>query len=99
MINKVIRKIDKQGRLQLPGDLVDFSNIKNSKEIAICSMGRSMIRLKPKVKANLKNDKVISFVKVDDKRRIVIPLEIRQRTQNFEIFLFNGYLILKEAPK
>ena len=58
-----------------------------------------MIRLKPKVKANLKNDKVISFVKVDDKRRIVIPIEIRQKTQNFEIFLFNGYLILKEAPE
>ena len=58
-----------------------------------------MIRLKPKVKANLKNDKVISFVKVDDKRRIVIPLEIREETKNFEIFLFNGYLILKEAPK
>lgn len=99
MINKVIRKVDKQGRLQLPFELVKFSNIKNSKEIALCSMGNSMIRLKPKVKANLKNDKVISFVKVGDKRRIIIPLEIRQNTQDFEIFLFNGYLILKEAPK
>ena len=99
MINKVIRKVDKQGRLQLPFELVNFSNIKNSKEIALCSMGNSMIRLKPKVKANLKNDKVISFVKVGDKRRIIIPLEIRQKTQDFEIFLFNGYLILKEAPK
>ena len=99
MINKVIRTLDKQGRLQLPFELVNFSNIKNSKEIAICSMGHSMIRLKPKVKADLRNDKVISFVKVDDKRRIVIPLEIRQKTQNFEIFLFYGDLILKEAPK
>lgn len=95
----MIRKVDKQGRLQLPFELVNFSNIKNSKEIALCSMGNSMIRLKPKVKANLKNDKVISFVKVGDKRRIIIPLEIRQKTQDFEIFLFNGYLILKEAPK
>lgn len=99
MINKVIRRVDKQGRLQLPFELFNFSTIKSCKEIAMCSMGKSMIRLKPKVKVQLKNRKVISFVKVDEKRRIIIPLEIRQDTQVFEIFLFNEDLILKEAPK
>ena len=36
MINKVIREIDGQGRLQLPTELVNFSSIKDGKEIAIC---------------------------------------------------------------
>ena len=99
MINKVIRTLDKQGRLQLPIELVKFSKIKDCKEIALCSMGNSMIRLKPNVEDELKNHKVISFVKMDDKRRIAIPTEIRQKTQNFEIYLLNGDLILKEAPK
>ncbi len=99
MINKVIRRIDKQGRLQLPVELVKFSKIKDYKEIVLCSMGNSMIRLEPNVESELENHKVISFVKMDDKRRIAIPPEIRQETQDFEIFLFNGDLILKEAPK
>ena len=99
MINKVIRTLDKQWRLQLPVELVNFSSIKDCKEIAICSMGNSMIKLKPKVENELKNHKVISFVKMEDKKRIVIPPEIRQETQNFEIFVFNGDLILKEALK
>lgn len=99
MIDKVIRALDKQGRLQLPVDLVDFSSIKDCKEIAICSRRNSTIRLRPKVEGELKNQKVISFVKMDDKRRIAIPTEIRQKTQNFEIFLLNKDLILKEAPK
>ena len=99
MINKVIRTLDKQGRLQLPVELVKFSKIKDCKEIALCSMGNSMIRLKPKVEDELKNQKVISFLKMDDKDRIIIPVEIRQKTLNFEIFLLNGDLILKEAPK
>ena len=99
MINKVIRTLDKQGRLQLPFELVNFSNIKDYKDIALCSMGDAMIRLKPKVESELKNCKVISFVKMDDKRRIAISPEIREETKTFEIFLFNKDLILKEAPK
>ena len=99
MVNKVVRRIDKQGRLQLPFELVNFSTIRNCKEIAMCSMGDAMIRLRPKDKAMLKKKKVISCVKVDEKRRIIIPLEIRQETQDFEIFLFEEDLILKEAPK
>ena len=95
MINKVIRRIDKQGRLQLPVELVSFSSIKDSKEFAICSMGKEMIKLK-KID-EVKNLKVISLGKLDDKRRLIIPPEIRQETQEFEDFVFNGNLILKEA--
>ena len=95
MINKVIRRIDKQRRLQLPVELVSFSSIKDSKEVAICSLGKGMIKLK-KVD-DVKNLKVISLGKLDDKRRLIIPPEIRQQTQEFEVFVFNGDLILKEA--
>ena len=99
MINKVIREIDKQGRLKLPLELVEFSSIKDCKEVALCSMGDSMIRLRPKLKSELEGQKVISFVKMEEKRRIAIPPKIRQETQIFEIFVFYGDLILKEAPE
>ncbi len=95
MINKVIREIDGQGRLQLPTELVNFSSIKDGKEIAICSMGKQMIKLRKK--DDVRNHKVIGIGKLDNKRRLIIPLEIRQQTQEFEVFAFNGDLILKEA--
>ena len=97
MINKVVRKIDKQGRLQLPMELVSFSSIRDSRDFAICSMGKKMIKLK-KI-SDVRNHKVIALGKFDDKRRLIIPPEIRQQTQEFEVFVFNGDLILKEAPK
>ena len=90
MINKVVRKIDKQGRLQLPMELVSFSSIRDSRDFAICSMGKKKI-------SDVRNHKVIALGKFDDKRRLIIPLEIRQQTQEFEVFVFNGDLILKEA--
>lgn len=95
MINKVIRRIDKQGRLQLPNELTKFSSIFDVKEIAMCSMGNKMIKLRPL--DYVKNCKVFFIIKMDEKRRIIIPLEIRQKTEYFEIFLFNGDLIIKEA--
>lgn len=95
MINKVIRRIDKQGRLQLPNDLIKFSSIFGTKEIAMCSMGNKMIKLKRV--DDIKNCKAFFIIKMDEKGRIIIPLEIRQETEYFEIFLFNGDLIIKEA--
>ena len=97
MINKVIRKIDKQGRLQLPVDLAKFSNLNEEKNLAMCSMGKSLIKLKKL--DELRNHKVIAIIKIDEKNRIVIPPEIREETKIFEIFVFKGDLILKEAPK
>ena len=95
MINKVIKRIDNQGRLQLPIELIKFSNIKDCKEIALCSMGKGMLKLKRK--DDVENQKVIFLLKFGDKGRLFIPLEIRQETQEFEVFVFNGDLILKEA--
>lgn len=95
MINKVIKRIDNQGRLQLPIELIKFSSIKDCKEIALCSMGKGMLKLKRR--DDVENQKVISLIKFGDKGRLFIPLEIRQKTQEFEVFVFNGDLMLKEA--
>ena len=85
MIKKVVRTME----------LDSFSSIRDSRDFAICSMGKKMIKLK-KI-SDVRNHKVIALGKFDDKRRLIIPLEIRQQTQEFEVFVFNGDLILKEA--
>lgn len=95
MINKVVKRIDSQGRLLLPIELVNFSSIKGCREIALCSVGKGMLRLRGR--DNVKNEKVIYLSKLDDKGRFIVPLEIRQQTQKFELFVFNGDLMLKEA--
>ena len=95
MINKVIRTVDGQGRLQLPTELVNFSSIKDGKEIAICSMKEETLKLR-KID-DVKNQKIIFLSKMDDKCRFTVPFEIRKEVQEFEIFVLNGDLMLKEA--
>lgn len=96
MKNEIIRRIDNQNRLQLPSMLMEFVNFTDEKILAICpGEEETMIKLRKII--NTKNCKIIGFVKVDDRGRIVIPPEIRQETQYFEVFVFNGELIIKEA--
>lgn len=95
MKNKIIRRIDNQNRLQLPSMLMDFVNLTDEKILAICPEENNMIKLIKMIKT--KDHKIIGFVKMDDKGRIIIPPEIRQETQYFEVFVFNGELIIKEA--
>ena len=95
MKNKIIRRIDNQNRLQLPSMLMDFVNLTDEKILAICPEENNMIKLIKMIKT--KDHKIIGFVKMDDKGRIIIPPEIRQETQYFEVFVFNGDLYIKEA--
>ena len=94
MKNEIIRRIDNQNRLQLPSMLMDFVNLTDEKILA-CPEENNMIKLIKMIKT--KDHKIIGFVKMDDKGRIIIPPEIRQETQYFEVFVFNGELIIKEA--
>ena len=95
MKNEIIRRIDNQNRLQLPSMLMDFVNLTDEKILAICPEENNMIKLIKMIKT--KDHKIIGFVKMDDKGRIIIPPEIRQETQYFEVFVFNGELSIKEA--
>lgn len=95
MNNKIIREVDAQGRINLKSDLLELYHIETKKKVAICSLGEDKISIRNF--DNLKNCKVIACAHLDDKGRIIIPVEIRGESTKFEIYGFNGDLILEEA--
>ena len=97
MENKVIRKLDCQARINLNMKLLRLLQIKTGEKVAICKAKKGTIAIRKL--NNLAGRKVIACVRVDDKGRIRIPLEIRMKftSTEFQIYVMNKSLILEEA--
>lgn len=93
MDNMIIRKTDNQGRLNIPNSLLEFLNISSNEQLAICCFGKTMFKMV--TKNELKDERILFFTKTDNKGRVLIPKEIRNKIIKFEIFAFKGNIILK----
>lgn len=97
MINKILKGLeDSSGRLNIPNNLLEFVGIRPNEEVALCEYEEGV---KVKSLHSLKDCKVIAIVKMDSKGRFVYPsylLEEKVKEMFFEIYVFNGDLILKE---
>lgn len=100
MLNKILKKLSTSGRLSIPKQLAEQVDIYPNTEVAICAYeeyGSNAIMLKPMSEND--NCKVIAIVKMDSKRRICMPKFLFPEGREefyFEIFLFNGDLIIEE---
>ena len=101
MLNKILKKTDSSGRLVIPKSLADYVGIKADSEVAICSYedyGDEVIMIKPI--SEVDSCKVISIIKVDKRRRFMMPHVLLPEGRNeifFEIYLFNGDLLMEEV--
>ena len=95
MNNKIIRTLDFQGRLAIPKELLDFYGVDIKEKVAICSLDEDKVYIRNP--NDLENCKVIAYVSIDEKGRIIMPSEIRKDIKKIEIYGLNGNLILEEA--
>ena len=91
----VVREINSQGRLQLSKDFCDYAGIeKNS--LVVISKGKNDNELYIIAISKVHDfEKVIAFSKVDDKFRIIIPNEIRDNDERFEISVNKNGVIIR----
>ena len=98
MNNKIIREINKEGRITLKADLLELCGIKKKTKVAICKFEEDKICIRRL--DSIKNYKVIACVSVDEKYHLIIPAEIRKQIAadtKFEMYYLDGSLILEEA--
>lgn len=95
MNTKIIREFDNQGRINIKADLLELCEFEKKTKIAICRLSDSQIMLR---KLNdLKNCEVIGLGQLEEKGRIAISPEIRDKTSKVEMYVKNGSLIIEEA--
>ena len=92
---EIIRRIDKQGRITMPKDLLDLIEIKIPRQIFLCSSNEGIIM---KNKEDISDtDKIIGIVSLDHKGRFILPKYLREKDQEVVIFVKQGMLMIKEA--
>ena len=93
MKNKLIRKIDSQGRIVIPYFLIEICKLNKGDVIAFVSVGDDMISFIPYEQA--KNLPVIYKVRLGEKNRIIIPQEFREKQNEVEFFIYKGFITIK----
>ena len=93
MKNKLIRKIDNQGRLTIPYSLIEICKLNKGDIIAFVSVEDDMISFVPYEQA--KDLPLIYKGKMLDKNRIIIPQEFREDQNEVEIFIYKGFITIK----
>ena len=93
MKNKLIRKIDSQGRIVIPYFLIEICKLNKGDVIAFVSVEDDMISFMPYEQA--KGLPVIYKGKMAEKNRIIIPQEFREKQNQVEIFIYKGFITIK----
>lgn len=99
MINRIFKKLDSSGRINIPKELLDLKNIKEGEKIALCTDEESG-GIKIKSFADSYNEKIVGVAKLDSKGRFIIPKYLQEDTKKeeeeviFEIFVHKSELIV-----
>lgn len=90
------KKIDSQGRINIPLELLEFVEINNEHKVALC-LTNTGIKLKS-TQFDLQNEKIIGFVNIDEKGRFVIPKYLLEKgKKKFSIYILNKELIIESV--
>ena len=94
MKNKLIISLDRVNRIKIPSELMELAELKGKKQIAFCKCEEGIM-----VKSidNIKDCKVLGKGTMDVKNRFIIPKYIRDNTTEFEVFVLNQKLVIKEV--
>ncbi len=99
MKNKIVRRMDKEGRINIPDNFFKITTLKKGDIALLVSRGVDMIALVPMAEVMedvVKYHAVVGQVTVSrDKGRIVIPKELRDSIFDIEVFVYEGYVTLR----
>ena len=93
MKNKILRKVDSQGRIVIPKILVDIAGLSTG-SVALVSVGEEMVSIIPNGK-NVRGMHVIGVVNFDSKNRMYIPQYLRDGINEVEVFLLDGNVTIR----
>lgn len=93
MKNRIIRKIDSQGRVTIPGVLIELAHLNTKRTIALVAVGKDMISIMEY--EDIKEEPILYKTTMDSKNRIIIPKYLRDGIKEVEIFLYKDYITLK----
>lgn len=96
MNNKLIARIDDQGRISIPFDLLELVGFENEVNVVLCKCDEFDNSLQLRHIRDIKGYKAIAKI-VFDKRRIIFPKPFRDGLEEVELFCFNGAIIIKES--
>lgn len=91
---KLIREMDKQFRINIPNQLMEHVKLQKGEKVAFCQHSEGMMIRKMN---NLQDCRVIGFATLDSKGRFIVQKDLRVGIKQFELFILNNELILKEA--
>lgn len=97
MLNKILKGVNSQGRLNIPNDLLELVGIYPNQKAALCYHKKGVM-LRPLT--SLKDRQVIKVVKLDHKGRFVFPIEMMEKSREkwlFHIYVLNGEVIIEEV--
>ena len=94
MKNRLIVKLDGLNRVNVPNELLELAEVKNQKKVAFCQTqdGLALKRMD-----DVHDYKVLGIGIMDEKNRFTIPKYLREDTTEFEVFIFNEELVIKEV--
>ena len=99
MNTKIVKNVNSQGRLCLTKDLCEYAGIKQNSKVAI-SKGNNDNEIHIICIDKVGDfDEIIAFAQVDDKFRIIIPQEIREDDEAFEISATKRAVIIRKPIK
>ena len=102
MLNRIFKKLETTGRLNIPQELLKFVNINNGDKVAICTDEESGgFKLKSLLDAY--NDRIVGIANTDSKGRFVFPKylyenEEKEILQGFPWAFDNEILYFKHRP-
>ena len=94
MVYKLVKELDAVKRINIPNELLNIVGLNTRVKIAFCQHDEGIAIRRHD---DIQNCKVIGVAWMDEKKRICIPKYIRENTTKYEVYIFNGELILKEA--
>ncbi len=94
MKNRLIVKLDKVNRVNIPNELLVLAQLNGQPKVAFCQTqdGLALKRID-----DVHDHKVLGLSNIDDKNRFTIPKYLREDTIEFEVFIFNEELVIKEV--
>ena len=92
---RIIRRFDDKGRICIPMDLLEFLQIDRSTKLAICYWKEDGIMIRKL--DDVKDCEICAITQIDSQKRILIPKEIVRKTNQAQIYVKNGALILEKA--
>ncbi len=96
MKTSIVKNVNSQGRLCLTKDFCEYARIEQNDRVVIAKGNNDNELYIISLDKVSDFQEVIAFSKIDDKYRIIIPVEIRENDKKFELSATKKFIIVRQ---